>query len=162
MTHWWRTRQLKQKLTGVPTERKWYVLMRLCSMYSILLTDWSFLHLFYSTSQEDDVHPKNKTTFGPDVQIFPRVREHLWRPQGRELRNTDIVKYRERRTLSLGDDVLHWWKKIQSGCSTAFSIGQQYLSIPATRFPSLEGVFSTAGDIVTAHGLSFILIMGIN
>lgn len=116
--------------------------------FSIVLTDIIFLNIPSSLLLLDDVPPKKKTALD---QMFGDF--HTERPQttknARERAKEEILKYRERDSLSLSGDLLQWWKK-QVDLPLLSALAKSYLSIPATSVPS-ERVFSTAGDIVTAQ-----------
>ena len=59
-------------------------------------------------------------------------------------------KYLEAPSLSLDGDPLDWWRSHESAFPTLAKLAKRYLCIPGTSVAA-ERVFSTAGDIVTAH-----------
>ncbi|XP_067313947.1 E3 SUMO-protein ligase ZBED1-like [Pseudorasbora parva] len=62
----------------------------------------------------------------------------------------EIKRFREGRPLPLQENPLSWWKEHEHAYPELSKLAKGFLCIPGTSV-SAERVFSTAGDIVTAH-----------
>ena len=62
----------------------------------------------------------------------------------------EVEWFQEEPDLKMKDNSLIWWKMNMSRFKLVGRLAQMYLTVPATSVSS-ERVFSTAGDIVTAH-----------
>ncbi len=104
-----------------------------------------------STSLEPIKRPRRSCALADLLgTVFATSENNMPPKSAHETAAAEIKRFREEKPLPLQENPLSWWKEHEHAYPELSKLAKGFLCIPGTSV-SAERVFSTAGDIVTAH-----------